>query len=273
MHVARRTRTIRPAVEATTQETKDLSALLYDLVFSVPHPVLIAIACTVAALAIAGLAAIVVRFWRGDRFEIGPIKIERPETVRDLQTSLEAISKDDRLKKNVLWAFRERLNQANAIIGDGIEEAAVLDWCRGVLTDTITALSEGGHDRHRASLWVRRGDRLLMYDGLGFRQDAIDNARLPPASIAGNVLQTGASYNSADIDDDKTFCPKPRSGPDYRSLIAVPVKSPLDGTPIAALCIDAEAPGYFDSDHEFFAGCFADLIAVLLAQVVTGDFV
>jgi len=34
------------------------------------------------------------------------------------------------------------------------------------------------------------------------------------------------------------------------------------------LCIAAEARGYFDSDHEFFAGCFADLIALLVAQVV-----
>jgi hypothetical protein len=109
-----------------------------------------------------------------------------------------------------------------------------------------------------------------MYDGLGFRQEAVDNARLPLTSIAGSVLQTGAAYTSLDVDGDKSFFPKPRSGQDYKSLLAVPVKTPW-GKPIATLCVDAEAQGYFDSDHEFFAGCFADLIALLVAQVVTGD--
>jgi hypothetical protein len=257
-------------VDATTPENKDFWSLLYDLVFSVPHPVLVITACLVTALIIAGLLAVVVRFWRGDRFELGFIKIDRPQTVRSLQMSVEAISKDDRLKKNVLWAFRERLNEANVIIADGIEDEAVQRWCRGVLTDTITALSEGGHDRHRASLWVRHGALLRMYEGIGFRQEAVDRATLPPASIAGNVLITGTSYSSGDIDADHTFSPKPRSGPDYKSLLAVPVKSAL-GKTIGALCIDAEAPGYFDSDHEFFANCFADLIGLLVAQVVTGD--
>ena len=104
-----------------------------------------------AALVIAALAAFVVRMWRGDHIEIGPLKIERPGIVPGLKTSLEALSRDDRLKANVLWMFRERLNEANRIITDGIEEPAVRAWCRGVLTDIITALSEGGHDRHRAS--------------------------------------------------------------------------------------------------------------------------
>jgi GAF domain-containing protein len=234
------------------------------------HPALIVIAYLVAALLIAGMLAIVVRFWRGDRLEAGFITIERSEAVRTLQSSVDEISRDDRLKKNILWAFRERLNEANKIISDGIETRAVHHWCGGILTDTVTALSEGGHDRHRASLWVRRGDRLRMYVGLGFRQEAVDNARLPLTSIAGNVLQTGATYTSADVEGDKSFFPKPRSGPGYRSLLAVPVKTPY-GRPIATLCVDAEAQGYFDSDHEFFAGCFADLVALLVAQVVIGD--
>jgi hypothetical protein len=270
MHLTRPRAIVAADVEAPTPESKDLWGLLYDLLFSVPHPVLIAIAYVVAALIIAGLLAIVVRFWRGDRFELGFITIERPEAIRNLQTSVDAISKDDRLKKNVLWAFRERLNEANDIIAAGIEDPAVHSWCRGILTDTVTALSEGGHDRHRASLWVKCGDGLRMYDALGFRQEAVDNARLPLSSIAGSVLRTSATYTSTDVDDDKSFFPKPRSGQDYKSLLAVPVKTPW-GRPIAALCVDAEAQGYFDSDHEFFAGCFADLIALLVAQVITGD--
>ena len=158
MHLTRPRAIVAADVEAPTPESKDLWGLLYDLLFSVPHPVLIAIAYVVAALIIAGLLAIVVRFWRGDRFELGFITIERPEAIRNLQTSVDAISKDDRLKKNVLWAFRERLNEANDIIAAGIEDPAVHSWCRGILTDTVTALSEGGHDRHRASLWVKCGD-------------------------------------------------------------------------------------------------------------------
>ncbi len=257
-------------MEAAQPDKKDPWALVYDLVFSVPHPLLVIVACVAAMLVLAAMATAVVRFWRGDRFEIGFIKVERPEIITELQTSLEAISKDDRLKKNVLWAFRERLNEASYIINNGIEEPAVTSWCRGVLTDIITALSEGGHDRHRASLWIRRGGSLRMYDGMGFRQEAVDFATLPPVSIAGNVLKTGTSYNSADVEADAAFSPKPRSGQAYRSLLAVPVKNPLGAT-IAALCVDAEAPGYFDSDHEFFANCFADLIALLVAQVVAGD--
>jgi GAF domain-containing protein len=262
--------TIPEAVRTQTPETDDVWELLRDLLFSVPYPLLVTIACLVAVLLLAGLLAIVVRFWRGDRFELGFITIDRPEAMTSLRASLDAISKDDRLKKNVLWAFRERLNEANAIIGDGIETPAVHAWCRGILIDTVMALSEGGHDRHRASLWVRRGDRLSMYDALGFRQEAVDNARLPLASIAGGVLRTGALYRCADVEGDQSFFPKPRSSQGYRSLLAVPVKTP-HGRPIATLCIDAEAPGYFDSDHEFFAGCFADLIALLVAQVVSGD--
>jgi hypothetical protein len=257
-------------VKTPPPDTADPWGLLYDLLSSVPHPALVGIAYVVTALFVAGLLAIVVRFWRGDRFEVGFITIERPEAVKNLQTSVDAISKDDQLKKNVLWAFRERINEANAIIGDGIETPTVHTWCRGILTDTVTALSEGGHDRHRASLWVRHGNQLRMYDALGFRQAAVDNARLPLTSIAGSVLQTGTTYTSADVDGDKSFFPKPRSGQDYRSLLAVPVKTP-HGRPIATLCVDAQAPGYFDSDHEFFAGCFADLIALLVAQVETGD--
>ena len=145
-----------------------------------------------AALVIAALAAFVVRMWRGDHIEIGPLKIERPGIVPGLKTSLEALSRDDRLKANVLWMFRERLNEANRIITDGIEEPAVRAWCRGVLTDIITALSEGGHDRHRASLWIGAGNVLEMYTGMGFRQEAVDAATLPRASIAGYVVQTGA---------------------------------------------------------------------------------
>jgi GAF domain-containing protein len=261
---------MREAVKTQSPPAADPWQLLSDLLFSIPHPVLVTIAYLVAALLVAGLLAIVVRFWRGDRFEFGFITIERPEAVKTLQTSVDAISKDDRLKKNVLWAFRERLNEANEIVSDGIEIPAVRAWCRGILTDTVMALGEGGHDRHRASLWVRRGDQLSMYDALGFRQEAVDNARLPLTSIAGGVLQTGAVHTCADVESDKSFFPKPRSSQGYRSLLAVPVKTPY-GRPIATLCIDAEAPGYFDSDHEFFAGCFADLIALLVAQVVSGD--
>ena len=109
-----------------------------------------------------------------------------------------------------------------------------------------------------------------MYQGMGFRQEAIENARLPLASVAGTILRTGMTHNTRDIDDDDAFSPKPRSGRAYKSLLAVPVRGPA-GTAIAALCVDAEVAGYFDRDHEFFAGCFADLIAVLAAQVLSED--
>jgi hypothetical protein len=254
----------------TLPDKPDPWTLLYALVFGVPHPVLVAVELLVALLVVAAVAAVVVRLWRGDRFAAGPLVIEHPQVIRELQLSIQAISRDDRLKANVLWAFRERLNEANRIISAGLEEAQVREWCRGVLTDALTALGEGGHDRHRASLWVRGDSGLRMYDGMGFRQEALDHARLPLASIAGGVLQTGTCHTSTDIDADASFCPKPRSGPDYQSLLAVPVKTP-GGATISALCVDAEAPAYFDADHLFFAQCYADLIALLLAQVHAGE--
>jgi hypothetical protein len=257
-------------VSTSTPDRDDPWTLLHDLVFSVPHPVLLALAYFTAMLLAVVLVGIVRRVWRGDRFEFGPLKLDRPDKFRSLEASLEALSIDDRLKANVLWVFRERLNEANRIIAYGIEAAAVRLWCRGVLIDVIVTLSAGGHDRHRASLWVRAGDVLRMYNGAGFRQEAVDNAMLPLASIAGNVLRNGTLCNSGNVERDPAFSPKPRSGPAYRSLLAVPVKTPL-GKTIAALCVDAEGPGYFDDDDEFFAGCFADLIALLVAQVIAGD--
>jgi hypothetical protein len=254
---------------STTEREINLWTLLHDLIFSSPHWILVGLAFLAALALIVALAGLVRRIWNGDRFEFGPVKIGGDERTRNLETSLAALSKDDRLKANVLWMFRERLNAANLIINDGIEAKAVRVWCRGVLTDIVTALSEGGHDRHRASIWVPDENELRIYNGIGFRQEALDNATLPSASIAGTVLRTGKSYKSIDVNDDASFSPKPRSGPSYRSLLAVPIKDP-SGRTIAALCVDAEAQGYFDRDHEFFACCFADLIALLVAQVVTG---
>jgi len=255
---------------AKTADANGAWDLVHDLVFGVPYAQLLVIEYLVAACVLSAFAALVVRIWRGDRFEAGPLKLERPDRVTTLETSVEAIGKDDRLKANVLWMFRERLSEANRIIGDGIDEDSVRRWCRGALVDVITALGDGGDDRHRASLWVRESDTLVMYEGMGFRQEAIDRATLPLASVAGTILATGVPHNTSDIDADEAFSPKPRSGRAYKSLLAVPVKSPT-GTAIAALCVDAEASGYFDRDHEFFAGCFADLIALLATRVITGD--
>jgi hypothetical protein len=257
-------------VSTTTPDKDDPWTLLHDLLFTVPHPVLVGLAYLTAVLVAVVLIGVVMRVWRGDQFELGPLKLERPDKFRSLEASLEALSIDDRLKANVLWVFRERLNEANHIIAYGIEEPAVRAWCRGVLIDVIMALSAGGHDRHRASLWIRSGDVLRMYSGAGFRQEAVDKATLPLTSVAGNVLRNGTFCNTPNVEHDPAFAPKPRTGPAYRSMLAVPVKNPL-GTTIAALCVDAEAPGYFDDDDEFFAGCFADLIALLVAQVITGD--
>jgi len=250
--------------------TTDLWGFLHDLIFGSPHPLLVIIEITTGLLVVAALLGVVVRFWKGDRIEIGPVKIDRPEIVRYLEASVDAIVKDDRLKKNVLWTFRERLNEATGIIIGGTDAPRVRTWCRGTLTDIITTLSEGGDDRHRASVWIKVSDRLQMYNGVGFRQDALDNATLPLDSIAGIIFQTGKSHNSKDVDGDNAFALKPRSGRPYKSLLAVPIRTPM-GKTIAALCIDAEAQGYFDADHEFFASCFADLIALLVAQVITGD--
>ena len=258
------------SLDVNTTEKPDALSIIRDLIFGESSWVLAIVEYTVALLFLGLVAAVVYRAWRGDRLECFGFKIERSEQARELKASLDEIDKDDKVKKNVLWMFRERLNEANAIISDGIEDWAVRHWCRGALTDIVTALSEGAHDRHRASLWIRHGDTLRMYNGMGFRQEAVDHATLPPASVAGNVLATGAKCNFGDVEREASFSPKPRSGQAYRSLLGVPVKTP-DGRTIAALCVDAEAQGYFDSDHEFFASCFADLIALLLAQVVTGD--
>jgi hypothetical protein len=254
----------------TTADTSDGWAIVHDLIFGIPAPVLAAVDYLAVLLVIAALVGVVVRLWKGDRLELGPVVLERPELLRYLEESFELLGKDDRLKANVLWVFRERLNEANRIMIAGADELDVHAWCHGVLTDAVMTLSEGGHDRHRASLWIRVGDELRVFDGVGFRQEAIERATLPLASIAGNVLQTGTPYNSRDVDADNAFCPKPRSGQPYRSLLSVPVKTPLGGT-VAALCVDAEARAYFDRDHEFFANCFADLTALLLAQVIPGD--
>ncbi len=254
---------------STTATEQDFWTLLHDLLFNVPHPILVVLAYATALLVVVALVGCAWRIWTGDRFEFGPLKLERSETAGHLQTALDEISNDDKLKANVLWIFRDRLNGANRIIRDGLERAPVRAWCGEVLTDVVTALSRGGHDRHRASLWVRGPAGLRMYNGNGFRQEAIDNATLPLDSIAGNVFRTGITYNSSDIDSDHAFYPKPRSGRPYQSLLAVPVKAPA-GETIATLCIDAEAHGYFDGDDEFFASCFADLIALLLAQILTG---
>ncbi|MBD5635887.1 MAG: GAF domain-containing protein [Candidatus Eremiobacteraeota bacterium] len=254
----------------TTPPRQDAWSLLHDLIFSVPHAVLTALACATAVVLLAALVLGLIRIWRGDRVELGPFKIERPDMVESLQGALEGLSKDDKLKANVLWMFRDRLSEANRIVGCGIEREPVREWCAGILTDALTALSDGGHDRHRASLWVRAGDGMCMYSGLGFRQEALDRATLPLHSIAGNVVRTGTSHTTSDVRDDQAFAPKPRSGRQYRSLLTVPVKTP-GGDTIAALCVDAEVPGYFDRDHVFFAECFADLIALLLAQVVIGE--
>lgn len=250
--------------------TSDIWGFLHDLVFGSPRPLLLIIDVTTGLLVVGALCGLVVRCWNGDRIELGPLKIDRPELVRNLETSVDAIAKDDRLKKNVLWTFRERLHEATAVIVGGTDGPRVRTWSRGVLTDIITMLSEGGDDRHRASIWINVGDRLCMYNGVGFRRDALDNASLPIDSIAGTILRTGKSHNSRDVDDDNAFAPKPRSGRPYKSLLAVPIRTPI-GKTIAALCIDAEAPAYFDADHEFFAGCFAELIALLLTVIVAGD--
>ncbi len=253
-----------------TAGKEDFWSLLRDLIFNVPHPVLTAVECFVALLVLATLVAAAWRTWTGDRIELGPVKLERSGAVHELRAAVEAISNDDKLKANVLWMFRDRLNEANAILRDGVTRASARGWCGGVLTDVATALSRGGYDRHRASLWIRAGGFLQMFNGNGFRQEALDEATLPLASIAGNVFRTAISYNSRDVGADAAFFPKPRSGRPYRSLLAVPVNA-RPGRTIATLCIDAEAQGYFDGDDEFFAGCFADLIALLVAQVVDGE--
>jgi hypothetical protein len=43
------------------------------------------------------------------------------------------------------------------------------------------------------------------------------------------------------------------------------------GHTVAALCVDAEGQGYFDADHAFFVACFADLCALLIAQIIPGE--
>jgi GAF domain-containing protein len=250
-----------------TPKEEDFWTLLHDLLFGVPTSVLAVVEYAIAFLVVFALVGCVVRIWKGDRFELGPLKLERAAAVQGLQDALEGLSNDDKLKANVLWIFRDRLNEASRILRDGVGDASVRVWCGNVLTDVATALSRGGYDRHRTSLWIRSGERLRMFNGVGFRQSAVDDATLPLTSIAGSVFQSGSAYRSSDVDADRAFHPKPRSGRPYQSLLSVPVRTP-GGKTIAALCVDAESRGYFDADDEFFAGCFADLIGLLLAQVL-----
>ncbi len=248
-------------------QKQDFWLFLHDLIFNIPAPVLSVVEYAVALLVVVGFIGCAARIWRGDRFEFGPVRIERAKIVDDLQTALRDMSRDDKLKGNVLWLVRDRLNEAKRIVRDGVDDGAVKSWCGEVLVDVATAMSRGGHDRHRASLWICGAGGLRMYNGNGFRQEAVERATLPLESIAGNVFVTGTSYNSIAVDADRAFFPKPRSGRAYQSLLSVPVKA-CSGKTIAILCVDAEARGYFDRDDEFFAGCFADLIALLVAQII-----
>jgi hypothetical protein len=249
----------------TALQPQDFWTILHDLIFGVPPWLLAAIEYVVALFVLLAVVGSAVRIWKGDRIELGPLKLQRPEVVDGLERALEGVSNDDKLKYNVLWMFRDRLNEANRIVSDGLTERRVHAWTGGVLTDVASALSRGGYDRHRTSLWIRDGDHLKIFNGVGFRDEALALATLPLESIAGSVMRTGKTYNSADINADQSFFPKPRSGRPFQSLLAVPVKSPA-GKTLAALCIDAESQGYFDSDDEFFATCFADLMSLLMSQ-------
>jgi hypothetical protein len=252
-----------------TTQPQDFWNILHDLIFGVPPWLLAALEYGVALFVLVAVVGSAVRIWKGDRIEIGPLKIQRPAVADALERALEGLANDDKLKSNVLWMFRDRLNEANRIISDGLTERRVHAWTGGVLTDVASALSRGGYDRHRTSIWVRADNHLRIFNGVGFREEALALATLPLESIAGSVMRTGTPYNSADINTDRSFFPKQRSGRPFKSLLAVPVKNPAAKT-LATLCIDAESQGYFDTDDEFLASCFADLMSLLISQII-GD--
>jgi signal transduction protein with GAF and PtsI domain len=80
-------------------------------------------------------------------------------------------------------------------------------------------------------------------------------------------MQLHRTLNIADITAEPGFQPKTRtSKPDYNALLVVPVI--LSGQRVfGAICIDAEAKGYFTEDDEFFVQCLAETAAMVLSRL------
>jgi len=186
--------------------------------------------------------------------------------ANELRTSIEALGADSQAKRNAIRAMRELTHELCPLLKhrDECTDTTVHQFINNTLVRILAIISTGAHDHHRASVWVRDGlMNYRMHEAVGFRREAVTDARLDGTSIIGRVYVRNEMYNCPDVSDDANFQEKKRTSGEYKSLLCVPIRT-ADGQVSGVLAIDAEAKGYFDNNHVFLVTAFAEMLGMIL---------
>jgi GAF domain-containing protein len=245
-----------------------------DVLALVPKANAASIALVIVFCLLVFIVIVIIRAALGHSVEAFGIRLGRREDhsacksrARELESAIEALSLDTLKKRNVIRAVRELVHEVAPLVNRRTDvNQRIKRFANDTLARVLAVITKGVEDHHRAAIWVRRREgEYVMYEAVGFRREAVSDAKLSESSIIAWVFRHGEFYNCADIAADRNFEQRPRTSGNYSSLVCVPVHSP-GGSVIAVLAVDAEARGYFDDDHVFLVKAFAELLGMVLGE-------